>query len=51
MQLEELILGCQVFVAIRSPNVEDGLVRLLIEGDVEHVRTSRFDYFTQVDYH
>lgn len=40
-QLEKLFLFCQVIFVIRSPDVDDSLVRL--KGDVPHVRTSGFD--------
>lgn len=42
-QLEKLFLCCQVIFLIRSPDVDDSLVRLPVNGDVPHLRTSGFD--------
>lgn len=43
MQLEKLFPCCQVIVVIRRPNMDKSLVRLQMEGDVPHLRTSGFD--------
>lgn len=43
MQLEQLVLCCQVIFVIRRPNVDESLVRLMVEGDIPHLRTSGFD--------
>lgn len=42
-QLEELIFYFQVFFEVRSPNMKDSPVRLLVESNVPHVRISRFN--------
>lgn len=42
-KLEKLFLCCQVIFVIRSPDVDDNLVRLPLKGDVVHLRTSGFD--------
>lgn len=42
MQLEQLIVYFQVIVVVRSVNINESLVRLLVESHVPHLRTSWF---------
>lgn len=42
MQLEQLIVYFQVIVVVRSVNINESLIRLLVESHVPHLRTSWF---------